>query len=451
LKRYLSVVPFALAFAGIAFFVDRAVGFEQQVRTAQNARADVLRLQLDQETAVRGYAATRNAIFLEPFWQSHARLDSAFTALRANVARLAPDLVSTLDDERITHWRWLNTVALPIIKNPNGKTVYSLEVAGKGLVDRFRDDDDRIANALDEAAQKSDNRARALIYAIIAVGLILGLGLFAFIVRMSDRQRLLAEELQRRNAELKAASSAKDTFLAGVSHELRTPLNSIIGFTGTLLLKLPGPLTADQENQLRIVQTNARHLLALINDILDLTKIESGKIETHFQSVDAYGLVDEVVESLRGMAEEKGLHLERNVCNGSFGVTTDARILRQILTNLLSNAIKYTESGFVRIDVNERRHDEKCWLDFTVVDSGVGIKAADQTKIFEPFERIDNVVTRRATGSGLGLYLSYRLSALLGGRLGVKSEWGEGSTFTLSLPAQEAGAHATRLPAVFPY
>lgn len=238
--------------------------------------------------------------------------------------------------------------------------------------------------------------------------------------------------LQEKNVQLEQANLAKDSFLAGMSHELRTPLNAIIGFTGVLLMKIPGPLSEDQERQLQIIQSNARHLLSLINDILDIAKIRSGKVEISYESVDVNEVVVDVSNSLRSMAEEKGLELRISLLDSDTTIQTDPRALRQILINLANNAIKYTESGFVHIAGSS--DDGSLKLD--VIDSGIGIKPDDQKQLFNAFSQVDQLNRRRFEGVGLGLYLSAQLAALLGGRIDVDSRFGAGSTFSLSLPLQ---------------
>ncbi len=167
---------------------------------------------------------------------------------------------------------------------------------------------------------------------------------------ITERKRF-ERTLQEKNLELENASLAKDRFLASMSHELRTPLNAILGFTGTLLMKLPGPLTPDQEKQLRTVQASARHLLSLINDLLDLAKIESGKVELNLEPVVCQGVVQEVAAALRPLAEGKGLEFEAAVPAPELAVRADRRALSQILLNLTNNAIKFTEKGGVCLEV----------------------------------------------------------------------------------------------------
>ncbi len=260
-----------------------------------------------------------------------------------------------------------------------------------------------------------------------------GLLVSAAIRDITERKRI-EQTLREKNDELERANQAKDRFLAAMSHELRTPLNAILGFTGTLLMQLPGPLTDKQRDQLEIIRASGRHLLSLINDMLDLARIESGKPEIHFENVVAVDIVDEVAASLRPMAQERGLAFDVEAARSGLTVQTDPRALRQILINLTNNAIKYCETGFVRLQLHETPDD----LQFVVEDSGIGIKADDLQRLFQAFEQVDRSSTRRFEGAGLGLYLSKQLATLLGGRIEVTSTFGTGSTFSLWIPRQPA-------------
>jgi PAS domain S-box-containing protein len=235
--------------------------------------------------------------------------------------------------------------------------------------------------------------------------------------------------LQGKNVELENANRAKDRFLASMSHELRTPLNAIIGFTGTLLMKLPGPLNADQDRQLRTVQGSARHLLSLINDLLDLAKIEAGKVELKLEPTGCRTVVDEVAASLKPQADAKGLKLRVAVPRAELTVRTDRRVLSQIVLNLAGNAIKFTERGSVLIRL--RACGEA--IEIAVVDTGVGIRTEDQQRLFGAFSQVGASNRARHEGTGLGLHLSRKLAELLGGTITFKSEHGKGSTFTLTL------------------
>jgi PAS domain S-box-containing protein len=249
---------------------------------------------------------------------------------------------------------------------------------------------------------------------------------------ITERKRF-EHTLQEKNLELENASLAKDRFLASMSHELRTPLNAILGFTGTLLMKLPGPLNADQEKQLQTVKTSARHLLSLINDLLDLAKIESGRVEVHPESIVCQSVIQEVAATLQPLAELKGLRFETKMPSENLVVQFDRRALSQILINLANNAVKFTDKGSVCVEVVRRREQGRARTDFNVVDTGIGIRPEDQAKLFQAFIQVDASSKRRQEGTGLGLHLSRKLAELLGGQLTFRSELGQGSTFTLTL------------------
>jgi PAS domain S-box-containing protein len=253
-------------------------------------------------------------------------------------------------------------------------------------------------------------------------------------IRDASERKGFEKALREKNAELARANRAKDHFLASMSHELRTPLNAIIGFTGTLLMRLPGPLTADQEKQLRTVQSSARHLLALINDLLDVARIEAGKTNLQPHAVDCGAVLDEVAGTLRPQAEGKGLALVVELPSAPVIVQTDRRALAQIVINLTSNAIKFTGCGSVRLTLARAGDGRR--VDIRVADTGIGIRATDQTRLFTPFSRVATPEVAASEGTGLGLHLSQKLAGLLGGHVSVASEYGKGSTFTLTLPAE---------------
>jgi len=245
---------------------------------------------------------------------------------------------------------------------------------------------------------------------------------------IGDRKQI-EHALSEKNIELEKAAQAKNRFLATMSHELRTPLNAIIGFTGVLLMRLPGPLTTDQHEQLTTVQGSARHLLSLINDLLDLAKIESGKIELNLERVACEEVVNQVATTLRPSAERKGLALEIRLPSESIVCSTDRRALSQILINLANNAIKFTDSGSIAITLTQL--NAGCAI--AVADTGLGIRAEDQVRLFQAFTQVDSSFTRVHEGTGLGLHLSQKLAELLHGRITFDSAWGSGSTFTLTL------------------
>jgi protein-histidine pros-kinase len=251
-------------------------------------------------------------------------------------------------------------------------------------------------------------------------------------VRDATKRKQFERTLREKNVELEKANSAKDVFLSSLSHELRTPLNAIIGYTGTLLMRLPGQLTTEQERQLKSIQAGGRHLLSLINDLLDLAKIESGKVHVQLVTTECRDIVAEVASALTPMADARKLKFEYIVPNGSLLVRTDRRALSQILLNLVGNAIKFTTEGAVRVEVKDRPLNGDLMAAIDVTDTGVGIKAEDLPRLFKPFDRLHDAL--RVEGTGLGLHLCHKLAELIEAKIEVESEHGKGSRFTLLVP-----------------
>jgi signal transduction histidine kinase len=244
--------------------------------------------------------------------------------------------------------------------------------------------------------------------------------------RIVERTAELAAAMQK----AQAADQIKSAFLATMSHELRTPLNSIIGFTGIILRERVGPLNDEQKKQLNMVRRSSQHLLALINDVLDISKIEAGQLQVAYERTDLRQIIEKTVQSTRPLAEGKGLELGVEISPEIETITGDPRRVEQVLLNLLGNAIKFTEKGSVRI-VCEADGDNVL---VKVMDTGIGIKNEDMETVFKSFRQIDSGLTRKFEGTGLGLSISKRLVELMGGKIWVTSIWGEGSTFGFSLP-----------------
>jgi len=240
----------------------------------------------------------------------------------------------------------------------------------------------------------------------------------------------LFTEIQEKSHQLEVASQHKSQFLANMSHELRTPLNSILGYTEMLTDGLYGAVPQKAQGVLERVQSNGRHLLGLINDVLDLSKIEAGQLVLAIEEYSVSDMVGTVMAATESLARAKNLRLSSTVASGLPTGTGDARRLTQVLLNLVGNAIKFTHQGGVEI----RAVQAADRFELAVVDSGPGIPPADQARIFDEFQQVDNTSTRTKGGTGLGLSISRRIVELHGGFVAVQSEVGKGSTFTISIP-----------------
>jgi PAS domain S-box-containing protein len=273
----------------------------------------------------------------------------------------------------------------------------------------------------------------------------------------------LEKRVDERTAELAVAKDKaeesdqlKSAFLATMSHELRTPLNSIIGFTGILLQGLAGPLTVEQRKQLEMVRDSSRHLLALINDVLDISKIEAGQLVVKCEPFDLPASVEKVAGIVKPLAEKKGLKLRVELAPDIGPFMSDPRRVEQILINLLNNAIKFTEQGEITLEAEVlsdiprmppsmdaslgANSPQRRILRVSVTDTGIGIREEDLGKLFRPFHQIDTWLSRQHEGTGLGLAICRRLAELLGGEINAVSEWGKGSVFTFTLPLNGQGA-----------
>jgi PAS domain S-box-containing protein len=283
-------------------------------------------------------------------------------------------------------------------------------------------------------------------------------GIFILSIEISARKRAeralreLNDDLERKiiertraldEAKLRAESAdrTKSAFLATMSHELRTPLNSILGFTGIVLQGLAGPLSPEQSKQLGMVRASARHLLDLINDVLDISKIEAGQLAVRHTEFDLHTSIERVVASVLPLAQKKGLALNVRLDPQPQMIESDQRRVEQILLNLLNNAIKFTDRGSVSVSagppaVGESSGPRVPVLELAVADTGIGIKEDDLAKLFQPFRQVDSGLQRQHEGTGLGLAICRRLAELLGGSVHVQSQWGRGSRFTLTLPTK---------------
>ena len=241
----------------------------------------------------------------------------------------------------------------------------------------------------------------------------------------------LFREIEDKSRQLEAANRHKDEFLASMSHELRTPLNAVIGFSEVLLERMFGDVNAKQEEYLQDILTSGRHLLSLINDILDLAKIEAGRMDLDMEEFDVAQAIDNAVVLVRERATRKGLTLDTRLDRTLGSLRGDQRKVKQVLLNLLSNAIKFTPEGG-RVEIRAQRLDGH--VEVSVSDTGIGIATEDLEAVFEEFRQVGTDYAKKHEGTGLGLTLSRKFVELHGGRIWVKSQLGQGSTFAFTLP-----------------
>jgi signal transduction histidine kinase/CheY-like chemotaxis protein/putative methionine-R-sulfoxide reductase with GAF domain len=258
--------------------------------------------------------------------------------------------------------------------------------------------------------------------------------LFAGIVAQTStalRNADLYEQAKNARAEAEDANRIKTQFMANMSHELRTPLNSIINFAYLLQQGVEGELSGGQSDLLKRIEDSGHHLLELINNILDLAKIESGKLELFFEEVDVVDLLDGVMATAKGLLKDKPIELIKDVPAPVSPLRGDHTRLRQILLNLISNAVKFTEKGSIRVSIR----DVPGYAEIRVADTGIGMRAEDVPKAFAEFVQIDGALNRKAGGTGLGLPISKKFVEMHGGQMRVESEVGKGSTFIFTIPS----------------
>lgn len=426
---------------------------------------------LDMETGERGYLLTGEKSFLEPYNKGREEIDRHLSTLLATVNPESP-VYQRLKEIRENAGVWIKQVAEPNIalreKIDNGQLspgelgARLQEEKGKEMMDRLRRDISRFKEITRTELQQQLAGMYALhrrlawqIYssavAAVLVVILLGVLLLKRLQLIEETSQTLAEQKERLQimvAELEAASKLKSEFLANMSHELRTPLNAVIGFAQVLQKQAYGPLTEKQSAYVEYILTSGRHLLGLINDILDLSKIEAGKEELELTDVSLPEVFQNSLLMVREKARRHRIALYWAVAEDVPRITADERKLRQIIYNLLGNAVKFTpDGGSVRIAARLAADggvaEAGKYVEISVADTGIGIPLAEQERIFAPFVQADSGHARRYEGTGLGLALVRRLVELHGGRVWVRSEGeGRGSTFSFTLPVdpKEKGA-----------
>lgn len=249
--------------------------------------------------------------------------------------------------------------------------------------------------------------------------------------RQNEELKKQKQKIELQNLELLKASRIKSQFLATMSHELRTPMNAIIGFSQVLLRQSKGEINVHQRTMVERILSNSRNLLELVNDILDLSRIEAGRLELRPEPCDLLQLLETTIGQLRSLAEEKNLPIRVHSTLSHSRAFNDSMRVRQVLVNLISNAIKFTDSGEISIELSEPEPNR---IAIAIQDSGIGIAPTDLGYIFDMFHQIDQTLNRKYSGTGLGLAITRSLVEMMGGEITVQSHLGQGSTFRIDIP-----------------
>jgi signal transduction histidine kinase len=403
---------------------------------------ETLAIVTDAETGARGFIITGDTAHLQPYLTARSLADRHVRALdamlgdqarqRERLARLAPLLATRLAllDESVRRRRVGGPEdALAATRSGRGRSVMD---SIRAVIDTMAADESGRLGERSARARESLSRTTFLIALSFFAAVVLGL-LAALFVSRDIARRLDAEAEARRAKEAAEASSrAKSEFLAMMSHELRTPLNSVIGFSNVLLKNRSGRLTDRELLYVQRIRAGGRHLLSLINEVLDLSKVEAGRMKLDRAPVMLDSLIEDTIASFEGQLRDRPLTLDAEMPLHLTPIMTDPAKLLQVLTNLIGNAIKFTERGTVRVrviaDAASRRPEV-----IEVVDTGIGIPLNRQASIFEAFEQGDSSTARRFGGTGLGLAVSKSLCDLMRYDLEVESEPGHGSVFRIVL------------------
>jgi signal transduction histidine kinase len=447
IERRLRSVFGVLALVLLAIFLLQGLNRQTQLQNrdwARHTREVIAELALlrarvtDGEAAVRAYVLSGKQEYAEQAEAVHADVDRHVDALGQLVADNPGQMERVKRLRGFIRERREAGQALVQLRESRGLTA-----AARAFADSRASQEPDVLRSLLRAMEEEEQRSlerrqgglnssdRMWFTSLALVNLVLVLSILAYLMFRAHEQHRAALEQKLRDAsrEFQESNRLKSEFLGHMSHELRTPLNAIIGYTGTLLMRLPGPLTADQEKQLKTIQSSGRHLLSLINELLDLAKIESGKTEVYLEALPCREVVEQVVSTLRPLALVKSLELDAKFPEEPVHATTDRRAFHQILLNLTNNAIKFTEKGSVRLELRER--EDHAVVD--IIDTGLGVRQEDQEKLFEAFRQLRPGGALQE-GTGLGLYLSGRLVKLIGGQIEFESEYGKGSRFTVVIP-----------------
>lgn len=391
--------------------------------------------------ALRDYAETQQPEFLTRYREAHAQERAAYRALDRLTGRLGPEVQRRFGELRALEERWHTAVDAILGRLGAGALSPRIFPLEEDLYEELL----VAAAALDESLTRAAQSRRASIDAAervrqrlaMAIGVIAVAAALA-VAWLGHRVRVFAREAEQRRAELEVATESRARLMRGVSHDLKNPLGAIDGYAALLEEEIKGPLAPEQKASITSIRRSVRSLLALIGDLVDLSKAEAGQLSVNLSTVDLSELVRDTVEDHRAAAQAAGLAVRFEAGDGLSATRTDPQRVRQVLGNLLSNATKYTPSGGrIVVRAEERTGDGRLpagrWAAIDVIDTGPGIPADKLEEIFKEFSRLGTGVK---SGAGLGLTIARRISQLLDGEITVASTVGKGSTFTLWLPIE---------------
>jgi signal transduction histidine kinase len=410
------------------------------------------------ESASRGYLISGDASFLTPNQKTQEDIEIQYRQLLLLTADNQEQqqrlfTIKPLIDQRVS-----SLAALNQMRRDMGLAFTQERFAGskgKQLQDEIRAQirameraEEKLLTQRSAGAERASMESRLAITLGMLCAVLITVASF-LVIRYDIARRTEAEnalkivngKLAAATARAQHADSSKSAFLATMSHELRTPLNSIIGFSGVLLQELAGPLNAEQKKQLSMVRDSSRHLLALVNDVLDISKVEAGQLRIQHQTFSMRESIDRSIALVAPMATKKGLTINARIDADLGQIISDRRRVEQVLINLLNNAVKFTEQGSITLRADTIDDYVAAGLTVAqpairiqVIDTGIGIDDADLPELFQPFRQIEDGLARQHEGTGLGLAISQRLLGLMGGRIDVTSKKNEGSTFTVVIP-----------------
>lgn len=421
----------------------------------QAQTSDLLLIAIDGVSSMRGYLlSSGDEAFLGPYLTMRETLFQRFDQLSALTAdnpvqqghmKLLQPLLQQRVDESNLHYQLFQqqgvSAAMARLALGHGLRI---NIQLRQLIEQIHQEENRLLKLREASLQEQARSSLQINTLLIGLFVLLSLLMLWSLLRewrqrtQHDQEReLLNAELDSRNANLQAANETlqqvdqlKNEFLSAMSHELRTPLNSIIGFTGLLRMGIPGPLNDEQHKQLTLVDDSAKHLLHLINDLLDLSRIEAGRAELELENFDFHSIVQDTFATVAPMVKQKGLNLATDCRAGEVVLYSDRRKVYQVLLNLVNNAVKFSSQGTINVSCQRHPHEYQ----ISVSDQGIGIRPEQMDLLFQAFRQVDGSARRVYEGTGLGLYLSKKLLTMLGGSIWAESRFGEGSRFIFSLP-----------------